>query len=76
MLPNTKTTVETLMAKQEATDTVTKLLERNVELEEIFQVLQPLLYTLSETLYPSDDPVSLGTLVADAVEYLTKENLQ
>lgn len=71
-LPTIQTSLETLVAKQEATDTVTGLIERNIELEEIFQNLQPLLYTISVALYGDDaEPVSLAKLVDDAVKMLT-----
>lgn len=66
--------METLVAKQEAKDTVTGLIERNLELEEIFETLQPLLYELSVKLYADNtDPVGLNTLIEDAVKYLKGE---
>lgn len=74
-LPNIATTVETLQAKQEAVDTVSGLIERNLELEDIFENLQPLLYELSVTLYKdNDEPITLNKLINDGVDYL--KNLQ
>lgn len=70
-LPSVSESVEVLQAKQDAKDTVTGLIERNMELEEIFQNLQPLLYTLSVALYGEDaSDVSLAKLVADSVELI------
>lgn len=70
-LPSTERIIETLTAKTDAVDFVDNLLSRNIELEEIFQVLQPLLYELSLILYKdNDEPVSLSKLVAESVEYL------
>lgn len=70
-LPSTKTSLETLVAKQDAHDTVSGLIERNLELEDIFEALQPLLFELSVLLYKDNsDPVSLGKLVEDGVNYL------
>ena len=73
-LPSMANVMETLVAKQEAKDTVTGLIERNLELEEIFETLQPLLYELSVKLYADNtDPVGLNTLIEDAVKYLKGE---
>lgn len=70
-LPNTAESISLLEAKQDAHDTVTHLIERNMELEEIFQNLQPLLYALSVKLYGDDDaPVSLGVLIEDSLKML------
>ena len=75
-LPSVTSSVETLVAKQEAVDTVSGLIERNLELEDIFEALQPLLYALSVKLYGDDsEPVSLGKLVIDAVAYLNPDIL-
>lgn len=70
-LPTLQQTFETLQAKKEAIDTVDRLIERNLELEEIFQVLQPLLYSLSVAIYGDDaEPVSLAKLVEDSVNLI------
>ncbi len=71
-LPSTEVSVETLVAKSEAHETVSGLIERNLELEDIFEALQPLLYTLSVALYGEDnpEPVALGKLIVDACAYL------
>lgn len=74
MLPELRTSIETLVAKQEAKDTVTGLIERNLELEEIFDVLQPLFYALSVKLYGDNgETVELGKMVVDAVRYLNPD---
>lgn len=75
-LPSVTSSVETLVAKQEAVDTVSGLIERNLELEDIFEALQPLLYALSVKLYGDDsEAVSLGKMVIDAVAYLNPDIL-
>ena len=57
---------------QEAHDTVSGLIERNLELEDIFEALQPLLYTLSVALYGDDaSDISLQKLVQDSVAMLS-----
>lgn len=70
--------VSLIQAKQDAHDTVSGLIERNLELEQIFEALQPLLYTLSVALYGEDtSDVSLAKLVEDSVKMLgPKETLQ
>ena len=74
MLPNPITTVETLQAKQDAHDTVTGLIERNLELEEIFENLQPLLYELSVKLYgDNSETITLNKLIEDGVKFLKGE---
>ncbi len=73
MLPSTKTTVETLINKESARPWVDNFIERNNELEAIFEILQPLLYKLSVTIYESGEDVSLHKLVTDAIAYLDKE---
>ena len=73
-LPKMSEVMETLVAKQEAKDTVTGLIERNLELEQIFENLQPLLYELSVALYgDKDDPISLGQLIEEGVKYIKGE---
>lgn len=70
-LPEIGNSIEILQAKQEAVDTVSGLIERNMELEEIFQNLQPLLYTLSVALYGEDaSDVQLGKLIEDACAFI------
>ena len=80
MLPSTKTSIETLTAKVDAVEMVDGLIKRNMELEEIFQCLQPLLFALSTKLYAEDDsPRDLGSIVEDAVHFLNgteKETIQ
>lgn len=73
-LPSTITTVETLQAKQDAHETVSGLIERNLELEEIFENLQPLLYELSVKLYAdNNEPIALNKLIEDGVKFLKGE---
>lgn len=70
-LPRSVLTVETLATKQEAIDTVDMLIKRNMELEQIHEMLQPLLYALSVRLYAdNDEPVSLSKLIEDAVLWI------
>lgn len=70
-LPSTTETFSTLVAKQDAHETVTGLIERNLELEEIFETLQPLLYELSVLLYKDNsDPIGLNKLIEDSVNYI------
>ena len=70
-LPDMGQTVEAISAKVEAIDAVDGLISRNFELEDIFEVLQPLLYSLSVKLYGEDSSdVSLNKLVADAVTWI------
>jgi len=70
-LPDMKESVSLLKATQEAHDTVSGLIERNLELEQIFEALQPLLYSLSVKLYREDDKdISLQKLVQDSVEWI------
>lgn len=59
---------------QEAIDAVSGLIERNLELEQIFENLQPLLYELSVALYGDNDaPVTLNKLIEDGVRYIKGE---
>lgn len=70
-LPNMAQTIETISAKVEAIDAVDGLITRNFELEDIFESLQPLLYSISVKLYGEDSSdVSLDKLVADAVTWI------
>jgi len=70
-LPNIATTVETLHAKQDAVETVSGLIERNLELEQIFENLQPLLYELSVTLYKdNNETITLNKIINDGVDFL------
>jgi len=70
-LPDTAETISLLQAKEEAHDVVTELLEKNIELQEIYNCLQPLLYSLSVKLYAEDDnTITLQKLVQDSVEWI------
>jgi hypothetical protein len=75
-LPDIVTSFETIVAKQEAVDTVSRLIERNLELEQINEVLQPLLYALSLRLYTEDTPISLTQLVEDGIQWINKGEIQ
>jgi hypothetical protein len=73
-LPDMQTSIETIQAKPEAIDMVEGLIKRNMELEEIFQMIQPLLAQLSINLYKDDNsPVDLFKLIADSIEYLKEK---
>ena len=70
-LPDMGQTVEAISAKVEAIDAVDGLITRNFELEDIFEALQPLLYSLSVKLYGEDSSdVGLNKLVFDAVTWI------
>ena len=67
-------TVENISAKVEAIDAVDGLITRNFELEDIFEEIQPLLYSLSVKLYGEDSSdVSLSKLVYDAVTWIDSQ---
>lgn len=71
ILPNNKTTIETLIAKQEAVDTLDIILKQNKELSDIYDVIQPLLYAVSVKLYGENaETISLTKLVEDGVAFL------
>jgi hypothetical protein len=75
-LPAPGITFHSAQTQKEASDMVSGLIERNLELEEVHQALQPLLYALSTKLYTSDEPVTLSKLVEDSVEWINKGELQ
>lgn len=73
-LPEAAQTFEVLQAKQDAVDTVSSLIERNMELEAIFENLQPLLYELSVKLYAdNNETITLNKLIEDGVKFLKGE---
>lgn len=73
-LPNSVESVEVLQAKLDAVDTVDQMIKRNLELEDIFDALQPLLYELSVKLYKDDNStVTLQKLIEDGVKFLKGE---
>lgn len=77
MLPSNKTTIETLTLKEDAKPWVDQFIARNNELEEIFDVIQPLLYKISIHLYGDDhSPRNLAVLVKEGCEYLDKIGVQ
>ena len=57
---NSDGTVETVISKEEASFELDRIIERNMELEEIFAAIQPLLATLSEAI-PSNRPLLVAT---------------
>lgn len=70
-LPESQTTIHSLTAGPEAKEILNNLLERKQELEDMFVVIQPLLYTISVALYGEDNSeVSLAKLVQDAVDLI------
>lgn len=72
-IENSNLSVETLFSKQDASEELQRILDRNVELEEIMLALQPLLASLSVALYGDDDkPILIATLVDDACAFLNK----
>jgi hypothetical protein len=80
-LPKIAETFRTLEASAEAKEVLERILERKQELEDMVQIIQPLLYTISLALYGEDDSdVSLDKLVTDAVNFINgvdeKETLQ
>ena len=74
-LPDPKTTIEILEAKIEARETVEGMIKAYQEYEEIMQILQPLLYEVSEFLYKgNDETIPLAKLVEDGVGYFKSLN--
>lgn len=70
-LPDTKTSLHSLHASAEAKEILERILERKQELEDMVQVIQPLLYTISVALYGDDNSdISLAKLVQDAVDFI------
>lgn len=70
-MPDMKTSVHALSASAEAKEVLERILERKQELEDLVQVIQPLLYTISVALYGDDNAdVSLAKLVQDAVDLI------
>ena len=61
---------ELVRNKEAAIPWVENFIQRNTELEEIFNTIQPLLYELSRALYTDDQPVALNKLVEDAINYI------
>tara|TARA_R110000868_G_scaffold6114_4_gene35320 strand:+ start:128 stop:376 length:249 start_codon:yes stop_codon:yes gene_type:complete len=63
--------VSSMTASIEAVEMVDNLLKRNTELEEIYDIIQPLLYELSLKVYKEDGAtVTLYQLVEDSVKFL------
>jgi len=79
-LPVASETLTTLQAMPEAKEVLERILERKQELEDMVQIIQPLLFTLSVALYgENDETVALDKLVFDAVSFINgrdKETLQ
>jgi hypothetical protein len=74
-LPNTKNTIETLEAKADAHDMVDHLIERNQTLEEVFHLLQPVLYRLSVNVYgENSEPVPLSQLIEDSIKWIDQHS--
>ena len=70
-LPNATQTFQTLQASAEAKEILEHILERKQELEDMVQIIQPLLYTISVALYgENDETVPLDKLVFDAVAFI------
>lgn len=63
-----------LSANKDANDTAQALLSEYMELREIYQAIQPVLFELSEALYGEDDsPIPLEKLIKESIQWI-KEN--
>ena len=70
-LPKAITSLETLNAKNEAKQFTENLVNRNIELQAIYNAIQPLLYELSVKLYgEKDDTIELAKLIQDSIELI------
>jgi hypothetical protein len=76
-MSNLQPTAET---KTDAQEALLRLLERKKDLEDMFVVIQPLLYHLSVAIYGEHDlrDVKLAQLIEDGVKFIDnkKETLQ
>jgi len=76
ILPSTKTTLQTLTAKEEYRDTLDQLLSENANYTEMFVEIQPLLYELSVKLYKENSKtIQLRKLVEDGIEFIKNDTL-
>ena len=70
-LPDNQETIHALQASEQAKQILNNILERKQELEDMVQIIQPLLYTISVALYgENDEKVDLQKLVTDAVNFI------
>lgn len=70
-LPDMKESIHKLQAGPEAKEVLERILERKQELEDMVQIIQPLLYTISVALYgENDETVALDKLVFDACAFI------
>lgn len=70
-MPDAAQTIHSLQASVEAKQILNNILERKQELEDIYNIIQPLLYTISVALYGDDsDTVDLHKLVTDAINLI------
>jgi hypothetical protein len=73
-LPETTFSVQSITERKEAVDAVDGLIQRNLEMEQIFEDLQPLLYELSVKLYADDNStISLAKLIEDSVKWIKEQ---
>ena len=76
-LPETTFSLESINTRKEAVNAVDELLQRNVDLEEIYNQLQPLLFALSVKLYGENaETITLQQLIEDSVHWIEKGVLQ
>lgn len=73
-LPEPTFSIQSMTERKEAVDAVDGLIQRNLEMEQIFEDLQPLLYALSVKLYADDSStISLGKLIEDSVKWIEEQ---
>jgi hypothetical protein len=70
-MPDAAQTIHSLQASAEAKQILNNILERKQELEDIYNIIQPLLYTISVALYgENDETIQLQKLVTDAINHI------
>lgn len=69
-LPDMRTSIESLTARPETIESLTKLLERKQDLEDYVAVIQPLLYTLSMKLCGEKTEMPLRELVELSIKHI------
>lgn len=70
MLPNMRTSIESLTARPETMEALNNLLERKRDLEDYVAVVQPLLYTLSEKLCGDKKDMPLRELIELSIKFI------
>lgn len=69
-LPKTTETISTLVASQEAKETLNNILERKQLLEDYVAVVQPLLFTLSKKLCGDVEELPLADLIKMSIDHI------